>query len=267
MKNFMVANRSKHKRYDFEKIELLIKAQIENSLDLGWEIKDIILLANFNYEFLGVKTLKAKLNKNCLTGSKVFGIKYLFDNKLISDDEIIWAHDLDAWQNVWFECPEIKDVGITCYSTSKFNGGSIFWNKKAKDIVDAIVDIINNDNEKKEEPTLNDVLKSKKYKDRVEIINRSFNVGCSGYVVRWLDSIKPLKVCHFHPYNNIAWETHALDRNGLDVKGITPRLEKIIRKYYPNLATKLSRKGEKAQKERKDRRLAGLPSKPRKGEK
>ena len=260
----MVANKSEHKRYDFKKIELLIKAQIENSLDLGWDIKDIILLANFDYEFLGIKTLKTKLNKNCLTGSKIFGIKYLFENNLIKDDEIIWAHDLDAWQNVWFECPKIKDIGITCYSTSKFNGGSIFWGKRAKDIVDKIVDVITGDKERKEEPTLNNVLKSKEYRDRVEIINRSFNVGCSGYVVRWLDSIKPLRVCHFHPYNNTAWETHALDRNGLDVVGITPRLERIIRKYYPGLSTKLSDKGKRAQIERKERRLAGLEIKPRK---
>jgi len=264
MKNFMVANISKHKRYDGDKVKLLIKAQIENSLDLGWSLKDIILLANFDYEFMGVKALKTKLNKSCLTGSKVFGIKYLFDNNLVDDNEVIWAHDLDAWQNVWFEYPKIKDVGITCYSTSKFNGGSIFWSKRAKDIIDEIVNIINENNENKEEPTLNNVLKSKKYKDRVEIVNRTFNVGCSGYVVRWMDSIKPLRVCHFHPYNSTAWETHALDRNGLDVVGITPRLEKIIRKYYSNLSTKLSDKGKRAQIERKERRLAGLEVKPRK---
>ena len=125
----MVANLSKNKRYMIEPMDTMIKAQISNSLELGWNIKDIILLTNFDYEFKGVKAIKANLNKKCLTGSKIFGMKFLFDNDMIGD-EIIWAHDLDAWQNVWFEAPEIKDVGITCYSTSKFNGGSIFWNKK-----------------------------------------------------------------------------------------------------------------------------------------
>ncbi len=266
MKNFMVANLSRHKRYKSEKIELLMKAQIANSLEIGWEIKDIILLANFDYEYMGVKSVVTELNKECLTGSKIFGIKHLLDNDMVGD-EIIWAHDLDAWQNVWFDPPAIKDAGITCYSNDKFNGGSIFWTNRAKDIVDEVVNTIVSDKEKKEEPTINKVLKSKKYRDRVTTVNRTFNVGCSGYVVRWDKSIKPLRVCHFHPYNFIAWETHALDRNGLDVKGITLRLERLLRKYYLNLATELSDKGIRAQKERKERRLQGFPSKPKKGEK
>jgi len=262
MKNFMVANLSKNKRYTLANLEILIKAQIENSLELGWDSKDIILLANFDYEFMGVKSLKVELNKQCLTGSKMFGIKYLFDNDMIND--AIWAHDLDSWQNIKFDCPKIKDVGITCYSNSKFNGGSIFWGQKSRDIVNKIIKVIVENKEDKEEPTLNKVLKSKEYKDRVEIINRTYNVGCSGYVVRWNDSIKPLRVCHFHPYNFIAWETHALDRNGLDTKGITNRLETLLRRYYPILAAALSPKGKVAQNERKNRRLSGLEVKPRK---
>lgn len=253
MKNFMVANLTKG-RYKSDCIKLLIDAQIENSLQLGWELKDIILLANFDYEFMKVKSINDKLNSSCFTGSKMFGMKYLFDNNMI--DDVIWAHDLDAWQNVSFYCPEFKDVGIACYSNPKYNGGSVFWRKSSKDIVYKIVEEIENNKANKEEPILNKILKSKKYKDRVTNVNNSFNVGCSGYVKRWNRSIKPIRVCHFHPYNNIAWETHALDRNGLDTKGISGRLEHLLRKYYPNLATELSKKGKAAHKERKATRLA-----------
>jgi hypothetical protein len=254
VKNFMVANLSKNKRYKSSQIETLVKAQIDNSLELGWKVDDIILLANFDLEFRGVKTIRTDLNKKCLTGSKIFGMKYLFDNDMVGD-EVIWSHDLDAWQNVWFEAPPIKDAGITCYSNSKYNGGSIFWKKEARDIVEKVISEIESNKENKEEPTINKVLKSEEYKYRVTPVNRTFNVGCSGYVKRWLDSIKPLRVCHFHPYNFIAWETHALDRNGLDVKGITNRLESLLRRYYPTLATELGSKGKKAQKERKEERL------------
>ncbi len=253
MKNFIIANQSHKNRYKFENIEILIKAQIENSLDLGWQINDIILLANFDYEFMGVKSTNIPLNNKCLTGSKMFGMKYLFDNDMV--DDIIWAHDLDAWQNVSFSCPDFKDVGITTYSTSKYNGGSIFWRKSAKDIVDKILDEINGNKENKEEPTLNKILKSEEYKNRVTNVNNTFNVGCSGYVKRWNRSIKPIRVCHFHPYNKTAWETHGLDRNGLDVKGVSDRLENILRKYYPNLSQELSKDGEIAQKERRKIRL------------
>lgn len=261
MKNFMVANSSKG-RYKFANIEFLIKAQIENSLDLGWVPSDIILLSNFDYEFMGVKAIRSDLNKSCLTGSKTFGMKYLFDNDMVND--VIWAHDLDAWQNVFFECPDIKDVGITCYSNDKFNGGSIFWNEKSKDIVEKIVGIISDNKENKEEPTLNKILKSKEYKKRVSIINRTYNVGCSGYAKRVDASIKPIRVCHFHPYNRLAWETHALDRNGLNEKGISDRLESLLRRYYPWLAKELPEESKKCQAERRARRLQGLPVKPKK---
>jgi hypothetical protein len=256
VKNFIIANESKSSRYKFENIDILLKAQIENSLELGWKKEDIILLANFDYEFMGVKSTNISLNKKCLTGSKMYGMKYLFDNDMVND--VIWAHDLDAWQSVPFYCPDFKDVGIACYSTPKYNGGSIFWKKSAKDIVHKVVEEIESNKENKEEPTLNKVLKSKEYKKRVTNVNNTFNVGCSGYVKRWNRSVKPIRVCHFHPYNKIAWETHALDRNGLDLKGVSDRLEKILRKYYPSLAKELSRDGKKAQKERKDARVAAL---------
>ena len=44
---------------DYSKMEgtlNLIKAQIDNSLDCGWDPKDIIIATNFNFEYRGVKT-------------------------------------------------------------------------------------------------------------------------------------------------------------------------------------------------------------------
>jgi len=244
MKNFMVANLTK-KRYSQDNIETLIKAQIENSIQLGWDISDIILLTNFNFEFMGVKSITENLNDFCYTGSKVFGMKFLFDNNMINDT--IWVHDLDVWENVSFSCPEFKEVGIATYSNSKYNGGSIFWKKSSKDILDKIVETISNNKENKEEPTLNKILKSNKYKKRVTNINNTFNVGCSGYVKRYGRSIKPIRCCHFHPTNRIAWETHRLNRDGLGYISISDRLEKLLKKYYPVLATELSEEGKQAQ--------------------
>jgi hypothetical protein len=251
MKNFMVANLTRG-RYKLDSIDSLLKAQIHNSLDLGWELEDFILLSNFSYEYMGVKSINIHLNEKCLTGSKMFGMKYLFNNNMVND--VIWAHDLDAWQNVCFNCPEFKDIGIACYSNSKYNGGSIFWNKSSIDIVNKIIEEIEANAQNKEEPTLNRILKSKQYSTRVTTLNNTFNVGCSGYVKRWERSAKPIHVCHFHPNNHTAWETHALDRNGLDEKGISSRLEVLLRQYYPNLATELCEKGKLAQRERKQSR-------------
>jgi len=244
MKLLMVANiQSTRGRYRFESIDTLIKSQIENSLELGWDFNDIMLLSNFEYEFMNVKTINIDLNNFCLTGSKMFGIQYVYQNEITED--VVWTHDLDAWQNIQFDCPEFKEVGITTYSTSKYNGGSVFWKYSSLAIINEIVNILTENKEQREEPTLNKVLKSKEFSDRVTNLNNTYNVGCSGFVKRFNRSIKPIHVCHFHPYNRIAWETHALDRNGINEISITLRLERLIRKYYKHLAVELSEDGKK----------------------
>ncbi len=179
----------------------------------------------------------------------MFGIKYLYDNDMVGD-ETIWAHDLDAWQNVSFDCPEMKDVGIASYNIKKYNGGSVFWTKKARDIADKVIELILSEDKTYEENSLNKIFRSKEYRGRVTELNNTFNVGCSGYVTRWAKSVKPIRVCHFHPYNRIAWETHALDRNAIGDKGVSDRLDRVLRRYYI-LATELTQDGKNAYEERK----------------
>ena len=259
MKRLMVANKQKNSksRYSFERTETSLKAQIDNMLEIGWETKDIILLTNFDFEFMGIKAELIKLNDFCLTGSKLWGMKWLFDNGRV--DEIIYASDLDCWQNIWFDCPEFEgDVGASQYSNPKFNGGSVFWKPGSKDIVDEIVNALTKEKAKSEEPTLNRIFKSEEYKDRVSILNSTYNVGCSGFAPRYERSFKPVRICHFHPNNSIAWEIHGLDREGLGVIAVTVRLERLLRKYYPDMATELRDKTisqeKREQREEKERR-------------
>ena len=240
MKRLMVANkqRSGRSRYFFERMDVLLRVQIENMLEVGWKVENIILLTNFDFEFMGVSAEIIELNDFCLSGSKMWGMKYLFDNNRV--DELIYSSDLDCWQNVWFDPPEFDgDVGASQYSNPKFNGGNIFWKPSSKDIVERVVEVLTEEKAKSEEPTLNRIFKSNEYVDRVSILNNTYNVGCSGFAPRYERSIKPIRVCHFHPNNSIAWEIHALDREGLGVIAVTTRLERLLRKYYPDLATKL----------------------------
>lgn len=254
MLNLMVANISSHNRYSKELTVPMIKAQIENSLELGWKSGDICLISNFDFEYSDVKAINVKLNSQCLTGSKMFALHWLLNPPKLSilrgcslfpdlsnlERFPIFAHDLDAWQNYTFEV-DFGDVGISTYSSSKFNGGVVFWRLSAKDIIDEIVDTLIN-GEQKEEPTINKLLTST-YKDRTTILNSTFNVGCSGFVERLTRAEKPIKIVHLNPYNRIAWETHMLDRNGIAEVSVCPRLEKILRKYFPFLATELSDEG------------------------
>ena len=243
MKRLLAANLQKNSksRYDLERFNTMLQAQIHNMLDLGWDRKNIILLSNFNFEFMGIKATKIKFNEFCFSGSKMWATKWLFDNDKV--DDVIWSLDTDCWQNCWFDCPEFKgDVGASCYSNPKFNGGSIFWKPTAKDIVDEVIKQLTKTQAQKEEPLLNITFKSEKYSDRVTPLNSTYNVGCSGFFERFNRSIKPIHVCHFHPNNSIAWEIHNLDRDGLGEIAITVRLERLLRKYYSNLAVELKDK-------------------------
>lgn len=252
MKNVLVANFLEKSRYTLEPLKQLVNLQIENSIDVGWEIEDILLVTNFNHEFMGVKAINTELNKICITGSKMFGVQFLYKNNITKDS--IWAHDLDAFQNVLFEEPEFKDVGITTYSRPNFNGGSVFWKYSALDIINKIVETINEKKSVKEEPILDIVLKDDLYKDRVSVLNNTYNVGCSAFVKRYDVSEKPIKVAHLHPGNRLAWETHVLDRNGIYQTSVCPRLEGLIRQYYPDLARNLLIDGLSKQQRIKDSR-------------
>jgi len=244
MKNVMIANLKKNKKYNKDILCTLIKAQIENSLQFNWNIEDIILLTNFEFGFMGIHAIPIKLNDFCLTGSKVFGIKWIMENTEFEGP--FWVHDLDAWQNAVFDCPDFLDVGFCTYSRPKINGGSQFWRRSGKDILDKIILILSSDKKEREEPTIDKICKNNK---RVTILNSTYNVGCSGYQKRWDKADKPVKICHFHPNNRIAWQTHCLDRNALNFKGISDELENLIRKYYPDLQTELDEEGKRRREE------------------
>jgi len=236
MKNVMVANLLPKSRTNKEELVAMAQAQIENSLDLGWKPEDICLITNFDFEHAGVTAIKTNLNEHCSTGSKMFGIRWLVAQNL---DNVYWAHDLDCWQDVAFEPPKFKDVGICEYSLPKYNGGSVFWRDTSKDIIEHVTRTLEETNATREEPTLNKVLKSKEYRDRVTVLNTTFNLGCSGFVKRYERAIKPIHASHFHPTNRIAWESHALNRSGLGYRSVSPRLEALLRRFWPELAYNL----------------------------
>lgn len=235
MINLLTANVApKSPRYNLERIKTLINAQIMNSYDVGWLPEQILLVTNFAYCQYGIVAERIDFNPRCLTGSKMYAVRHA-----LKRGDVVWAHDLDAWQNVWFDCPEMLDIAAATYDTRKFNGGSIFWKPTAVDLVDTVIEMLEQEQATYEENVLNRVFK--KFKHRVTKLNFDFNVGCSNYRERWGKGDKPIKVAHFHPYNRIAWETHALDRCQLGEKGITDRLERVLRNYY-ELATELKEK-------------------------
>lgn len=152
MKNVMVwvineEFRGDHWRYkdDREKIFNYIRLQIENSLYFNWQIKDIVLITNFDFEYMGVKSyiLPRDICKWSAFANKLVAVNEMIKKGVIDDD--FWLHDVDAYQLIPFEFPqECKDWGYTRHDPNrgKPQGGSGFYRKSAFDIVDSIANLI-----------------------------------------------------------------------------------------------------------------------------
>jgi hypothetical protein len=136
-------------------VPVLVKVQIENSLELGWKPEDIILVTNFEYQYAGIKAV-------VLTGvdffdrkpqaSKINAIIKLFETGLIEDHELYWFHDFDAFQLEQITEEEIDlkpdQIGLTDYGGGKYFGGIdrwstgvIFFRSGTKDIFEGLKEI------------------------------------------------------------------------------------------------------------------------------
>ncbi len=247
--NLLVANRLLTRGGARNDLERMLRAQIENSLEVGWQASETLLVTNFPFAHAGITATVLDLNRHCPRGSKMFAVEHLLRSGL-NENAIVWAHDLDCWQNVWFEPPDFLDVGACEYSRPTFNGGSVFWRPRALDIAAEVVRQINAERADREEPTINLVLRDELYRHRVTILDPTYNVGCSGFRERWERSDKPVRVCHFHPSNRLAWATHVLNRHSMPERSASMRLEQLLRRWYPGLATHFSVGDQNSFKER-----------------
>ena len=168
-------------------VDKLVKIQIDNSLSLGWQREDILLVTNFDYEYNGIKALVIGDENYCdfsPTASKINSIITLFDLGLIKDG-IYWFHDLDAFQLTGITESEVEqelgdaDMGITDYGLTTMNKlrnlrwstGTIFFKKGSKDIFDNWREEIYR-YQANEEIILLEILKKKRNQSLIERIKR-----------------------------------------------------------------------------------------------
>jgi len=229
MKNIIVCNLKNNNHLDHYK--RYIHAQIDNSLLLGWEKKDIIFASNFPYSYEGIRSVVFDLDCNfCLTGSKVFAMVKLFEAGLINENS--WLHDLDLWQTCKFDFPkEIADVGMTRY-IGRWQGGSVFLRPTSKNIFVRITERIRQEKSRKEEPIIKLVFKEEEYKTRVTKIDNSYNVGATGFEKRYQKSEKPVKAIHMHPHRGTDYHRNIAGMNRLGVKTVDDNLLNLFSKYF-----------------------------------
>lgn len=186
--------------------EELTKIQIDNSLSLGWNYKDLILVTNFEYEYRGIKALVIgegdyevfDQNKS----SKIPIINRLFADGLIEDD-LYWFHDHDAFQLIPFEVNLEKDAGFTDHGaySKTWNAGSFFFKKSARDIFETIWEYMNRKGTN-EQNALTFMWENNidGINNRFEFMGPAYNTG----IYRVDENIKiagtPIKVAHFHPH-------------------------------------------------------------------
>jgi hypothetical protein len=182
--------------------EDLTKMQIDNSLELGWKVEDILLVTNFPYEYRGVKSYVIRGDFDALDGnrsSKILAINQLFADGVIGDD-LYWFHDHDAFQLEPMRDPNLGDcvAGFTDNGWLRdWNAGSFFFTKGAKDMFLKIyVRMIKAKTNEQDALTYLWKAGLTGYK----MINITYNVGIYHLwqVLKMIE--KPLLVAHFHPH-------------------------------------------------------------------
>lgn len=199
MKNIVIYNKINNYSGGGQKndyiIENYLKAQVENSLNFGWDPKDIIIATNFNFEHKGVKNLE--LFDICYSSgynNKWYGIKEIFE-KHFQDD--CWLHDYDNWQTSEINFPNFNGeiAGCIYVYTKEWNTASMFFKKSSNNIIEYIYDFLKL-NEKipfnGDESALSIIRQIDEVKNYLTTINNKYNVGLTKFEYRYEVAEKPI---------------------------------------------------------------------------
>jgi len=209
VKNVLIYINPKRK-FD-EESAALIKVQIDNSLALGWEADDILLLTNFDYEYNGIDALSLVIGEEAFCtyspiSTKVTAIHALFNQGLIERGILYWAHDLDAFQLAPIPESEIEtalgteDMGMCDYGRMpKWAGGSIFFKHGAGDIFGRIKEVMDEHQAVDEPAMYNLTTTDEGINRRIKKLNITYNFQSINLPSCYKMAIKPIRVAHFHP--------------------------------------------------------------------
>ena len=238
--------------------EKLIKVQIENSLNFGWDRKDIMLVTNFPYNYLGVKSFIVGDGDFCYvspTATKINVILDLIRRKKIRNDEFYWHHDNDAFELEKITEDEVRaelgneDLALTDYGVTTINPrrnlrwstGTLFFKRSSEDIFKLIQKEVYK-YEANEEICLLALLRSGRRPEirlRIKKINITYNFATRKRNVyeTWKMTRKPLKVLHFHPSDKRpVWKKYdnmdvVLGKNKMNKVLLNKSLRRLFEKH------------------------------------
>lgn len=253
---------------EFDKYtEIAIKIQIENSLELGWKTEDMILVTNFLYEFMGVKSTVVEdsyFNARRPNNTKFWAIANMFWDNMI-ENELYWVHDPDCFQLEPISEFEVmdemdgRDMGICDYGAEmQYSGGSVFFKKSAKDIFiktklvmeehgtgeeTGLTSLANNNltwivgkMAKPERRMIPGNFGDSEYiKSRIKTMNFTYNFWDNNLRRRYIGARKPIKALHFDISYNFNKEGNKFDLyaggNHLGIDFIGERLTNIFKRH------------------------------------
>jgi hypothetical protein len=212
MKNVIIFQdwiREKTYGHEWKQDELFryFKAQIDNSIRLGWDVKDIVVCTNLNFSYKGVTVIPlydiCQYNKYF---NKQYGIAELLRNELIT--EPFWFHDFDDWQLTPFTFPEFEgSIGVCKYiDDSQWNTGSVFVKPASKYVWELMVEFMKqNENHPQLLQVGDENIFNLIYREYPEIqkefskLNNTYNVGVTQFDMRYRTANKPVTIGAFKP--------------------------------------------------------------------
>jgi hypothetical protein len=206
MKNVMIYNIVDNKRrHNNSELFKLFQAQIDNALHYGWNVDDIILGTNFNFEYKGVKSYQ--LTDICsfnIFNNKWYGMLELMKLGVLNDD--FWFHDQDNWQVNQFEFPSFTGEVAACtyIKTPEWNTGSVFVKRTAIDVLEYIVESMKmNPIEYQSDENWLALLRGQtEIASFLSTINTEYCVGYTYFSDRFDIANKPVKVLGYMPNTN-----------------------------------------------------------------
>lgn len=252
-----------------EEEKTAIKIQIDNSLDLGWKRKDLLLITNFDYEYNNVKALVVKDDNFCTfcpAASKINAIIDLFKQNLIGsrgvkEDKIYWFHDLDAYQlqPITREIElDGKDILLPDFGRKPiWSTGSFFFKDSSRDIFKLIRKVVYEYKIDEERAlwlltghnspddiytrywirkfTYDSSRKIKNISKRIKKLNISYNFHSFNIRSNYAAALKPIRVAHFHflerPVNPLNPKPDQIDffLHGLNKLGVQIVPERLVK--------------------------------------
>jgi len=231
-----------------DKIVNYLQAQIDNSLEFGWNPSDLIIITNFEFEYKNVKNIfPTNLCDYNIWANKFYISKELLE-KYFKDD--IWLHDYDVWQIDNFQFPKFNGMFAGCLyddSHPNWNGGSFFFTKNSLPLLTYIQEyyelnrhIISKMDDGRGPKWFSDELVVSELRRIPEITNLfytlspQYNLGMTLFNTRYKCATKPIKMIHVKLFDNKEYSKFI--ENSKELNLIPIGLQKIIETYSKKIS-------------------------------